>query len=237
MEETLYVSIHIPKTAGTTLTAALRSQFGDRLQVAYEEAVSPVTVPDPQCIHGHDVMWMFADTISRYRQVRWLVFLRDPLRLAISLYFHAQRTPVASRFADRGLVHWLTHAEEYRWPDPPCYCHDQYLGQWTRDCGRTIDAFDFVGIVEQFDESMLLLAAQFGWASMVYEPLNVGAYPPPVLSAEVVERFMELNARDYAIYGAALARHERNKRTYGPTFMGDLERFRHRSTPGRSIRP
>jgi hypothetical protein len=33
----LYVSLHIPKTGGSTFRQILQAKFGDRLQYAYEE--------------------------------------------------------------------------------------------------------------------------------------------------------------------------------------------------------
>ncbi len=191
LSDPLYVSVHIPKTAGTTLRSALRSRFGNRLQEAYEDHPDLTRIEAPQCIHGHDVFTMFGAEIARHPNTKWITFLREPLAVAISLYFHCRRTLGPEDFKDRGLVHWLTHSEEYRWPDPPCYGHDQYQLQWVRDCERSFEQFDFVGITEQFDESILILCDRFNWDVLRYHPENAGGYGFPRLDDSVIDRFMK----------------------------------------------
>jgi hypothetical protein len=223
----LYVSVHIPKTAGTTLGSALRCTFGDRLQRAYEDDPGPI-VGDPACIHGHDVFTLFADVAEHHPNTKWIVFLRDPLSTAVSLYFHLKKDKGSAKFVDRGLVHWLTHVEEYRWPDPPCYGHNQFQLQWFEQNAKHIGEYDFVGVTEQFDASVLLLWRTFGWELPRYRPENVDGSIRPELDASVIRRFKELNALDYALHAQAIADLERRKRAYGPAFDADLADFRER---------
>ena len=242
---TFYFSLHIPKTAGTTLGMALAWRFGSRLQYAYEKSAqsrssarnphdgcdsepSCCQTPELQCLHGHDILSECAEIIGHHADAKWIVFLRNPLELAISLYFHAKRTPSLSQFVDRGLIHWLTATDEYRWPDPPCYPHNQFQRQWASEYDRQFADFDFVGITEQFDESILLMARHFDWEPPLYEIRNSGGYVAPTLSPEVVTRFRELNAIDEAIYRASVARLNALKRAYGRRFASDLATFRAR---------
>lgn len=226
--ETLYVSLHVPKTGGSSFRQILEQRFGDRLQRAYDESEGWSIVPRPACIHGHGVFKYFADAIAERTDVRWLTFLRNPLRSAVSHYYfikrYSRRNPRVT-FEDRGLETWLTHSEPFRYPDPPGYNHNRY-SKWFEK--RPIGQYDFVGIIEQFDESLVLLYDLFKWDPLYYRSENVGRYDPPILSDDVITRFQELNAEDCAIYAYSVERFESSKRAYGPDFNADLAGFRKR---------
>lgn len=226
--EPLYVSLHIPKTGGSSFRQILEQRFGDRLQRAYNKSEGWPTVLSPACIHGHGIFESFADVIAAHENVRWMTFLRDPLRSAISQYFFTKRHSVQASGVtsqDRGLETWLTHTEPFRWPDPPGYNHNRY-GNWFEQ--RPLAKYDFVGLTEQFDDSLVLLYHQFQWEPLYYASENVGGYDPPGLSDDVITRFRELNADDYTIYAQAVERFESGKREYGPGFQADLAEFRER---------
>ncbi len=195
----LYVSLHIPKTGGITFRQLLKQRFGDRLQMAYDESEEWPIVQNPMCIHGHGVFKYFSDTINAHRKVKWITFLREPLSSAISMYFFAKRYPGA-RFTDRGLGVFLTNTEPPRWPDPPGYGQNRFK-QWFDK--RPMERYDFVGVTEQFDESLVLLDHQFQWPHLYYSRENVGDYQSPKIPESIVERFRELNADDYAFYDRA----------------------------------
>jgi hypothetical protein len=230
--EPLYVSLHIPKTGGSTFRQILKKKFGDRLQYAYDEREGWPIVPDPACIHGHGIFKYFADAIARYADVRWMTFLRDPLRSAISHYYnirwYSRQNPRVT-FVDRGLETWLTHTEPFRYPDPPGYNHNRFR-KWFEK--RSIERYDFVGLTEQFDESLVLLYHQFGWEPLTYQSENVGGYGASDLPAAIVARFCELNAADYVLYDHVAKRFETCKQTYGPAFEADVAAFRARLRGG-----
>ena len=224
----LYVSVHIPKTGGSSFRQILERKFGDRLQRAYDKSEGWPTVPNPACIHGHGALTDFADVICAHENVRWMTFLRDPLLSAISHYFYIKRhsgQTTGVTFQDRGLETWLTHTEPFRWPDPPRYNHDRY-SKWFEQ--RPLAKYNFVGLTEQFDESLLLLYREFQWDPLYYTSENVGGYDPPDLSDDVITRFRELNAGDYAIYAQAVERFGSAKRDYGTDFQADLAEIRER---------
>ena len=51
MHDTLYVSVHVPKTGGSTLREILRQKFGDKLQLAYDkrDGYPREFIEDPAC--------------------------------------------------------------------------------------------------------------------------------------------------------------------------------------------
>lgn len=225
--EPLYMSIHIPKTGGSTLGSILESRFGPRLQRTYDNPTDDPMVKNPACLHGHSVLDRFSALLTSGRDCIWMTFLRDPLRSAISMYYHTRRRSeesAESHFEDQGLAVWLTHDREFQWPNPPGYNHNRFT-KWLRRCGRDVSDFDFVGLTERFNESVFLMFSQFQWPWIPFAAKNQGEYQRPDLKEGVTQTFRALNADDYALYDKAAGQLERKRQNYGPTFEGDFRRF------------
>ena len=228
------MSLHIPKTGGSTLLDVLVTRFGDRLQRAYQppkEGLSKTgtdgwpDIPSPACIHGHGVMKRFGQVIKEHPNTIWITFLREPLRTAVSFYYHHKRhvpwDPTAGRqFHDRGLEAFLSSQD----PSPDGYNHNSY-GHWFESAGKRPVDFDFIGITERFDESMFLMYHALGWGPISYNPANVGNYKHPRLSDDAVKKFKTRNADDYEIFEQALALLEKREQDYGPDFGRDFASF------------
>lgn len=219
--ESLLVSIHIPKTAGSTLLWILAQRFGARFQRAYKPPREGLEksaadgwpdIADPLCIHGHGVFERFEKTIRAHARVKWMIFLREPLAGAISLYEYRKRYvawgEAENKFADPGLEEFLLHG----------YNHDRYH-QWVALAGVPPEEFELIGITERFDESILVLAMRLGWdLDLAYRPTNIGNYPPHQLSPALVEKFRSLNERDYALYDGAQGLLDRQISRFAPEF-------------------
>jgi hypothetical protein len=201
--ELLYVSLHIPKTAGLTFRCILDRVFGDRLQYAYNENEGWPQRAQPVCIHGHGIVQdRFSPLLGSRPNQRWITFLRDPLASAISSYYHRvrgeeDRKPWNPAFEDEGLEHFLTGDDV-----KACYGHNRY-GKWLDRAGRKLRDFSFVGITERFDESVFLLFHTFGWEPVPYGRLNVGGYPRMDIPEKVERTFRERNSADYNLYHEA----------------------------------
>jgi len=199
--ETILVSIHIPKTGGSTLLAILQQVYGDRLQLAYGDDRDK-SVERPLCYHGHAVLDSYGDLVTNLPGARWLTFLRDPVRSAISLFHYGVKRGTVQEI---DLCKWLTGKEKFCWPNPPNYNHNRF-SKWIARAKLSWDGFDFIGITELFDKSVRLLSAALDWPAVQYAPENVGTYGEPVLPDSIVGEFKCLNADDYRVYNRALNR-------------------------------
>ncbi|HEY8667180.1 MAG TPA: hypothetical protein VIL86_10960 [Tepidisphaeraceae bacterium] len=229
----LLVSLHIPKTGGSTLLHVLIEKFGDRLQRAYRppreglprsESDGWPDIDSPLCIHGHAVMDRFAALIAGHPDVHWMTFLREPFSSAVSFYYYRKTyTPWAGDgpgFEDRGLEEFVLKQ----------YNHNRFTSRLGR-AGWTLESLDFVGLTERFDESMLMMYRTFGWEWIGYEAANRGKYSRDEIDPAVRQEFESLNQRDYQLYRAAEARLERSIEMAGGEFQRDLGRFRELLSP------
>jgi hypothetical protein len=88
-----------------------------------------------------------------------------------------------------------------------------------------------VGIIERFDESLLLMQRRFNWRNVHYRPLNTGegAGKETTLSPALRDRILAINSRDVALYDAARRRVESDIALLGEDFQRQLRRFRRRN--------
>ena len=199
--QTTLISIHIPKTGGTTLLNILQQVYMERLQLAYNDE-RDVIVESPLCYHGHAVLDNFCDVLYKLPNTRWVSFLRDPLRSAISLYHYGISQGTVQEI---GIHNWLTSTETFCWPNPPGYNHNRF-SKWIARAKTSWDQFDIVGITEYFDQSIDLISRELNWPVIEYSSRNVGSYKSPELSDSIIEEFKRLNSNDYQIYDKAVKR-------------------------------
>jgi len=170
----MIVSVHIPKTAGTSLRVGLERALGSRLLLDNEDrplargpehdarrarsaaevrADPDRLVRDYDAVHGHFVASKYLPLGER---AQFAVFLRDPVSRTLSQYRHWRRdpnapNPIAARICD-GAVGPADLAEmpEYR------HIYADFLG------GIDLARFAFVGLSEHYDTSLALFRAVFG---------------------------------------------------------------------------
>ena len=206
MTEPLLVSIHIPKTAGAMLLTVFAKQFGDRLQRAYQAPKPGLRrtasdgwpdIANPACIHGHAVFDRFP-WVTEAPDARFVVFLREPLAGAVSLWRYKKSVkawdPAAESWAAVGLEEYLL--EEYN--------HNRY-SKWIGRSRRRLEEFFFVGVVERIDESMAMLFRLLGWPVTDYGHENKSEGVAPTVPLEIETLFRERNAEDYAFWQRAQA--------------------------------
>lgn len=166
----MLLSVHIPKTAGTSFRQALQAQLGeDRVALTYlgrimcgsdyvcgfqGRSLDHLEEPEAQalvdycatngvaCIHGHYSLFAIRDL---FPQARCITFLRDPLKRLVSAYNHMFITMPdrAARLSFEDFVRMERTRNVYE----------------THGVLEYIDDFDFIGITEQYDRSLALLGS------------------------------------------------------------------------------
>jgi hypothetical protein len=144
------ISIHIPKTGGTTFLELLSKHYGNRLLLDYglsgEEGSSKINQGLYGCVHGHFI----ADKYKSVKRGEYVFWLRNPLQRLFSQYYFWKKNKYPHNIAWRRF-----YFEEWSFSDfalSPVARNKQskYIG--TLD----IDSAKAIGITEFFNESMEL---------------------------------------------------------------------------------
>lgn len=215
------IAVHIPKTAGTSLRSALAEAFGAQLRI--DDADRPLQhgalarragalsaaartagrrLPTG-CVIGHFLAIKYAFARDRLLSV----WLRDPVQRVISRYHHYQRASAAgdSSHASAGLVPGLS-LEQF--VEVPRFQNTMSEYLW----GVDLERFDFVGLVEHWDEDFSRFFNMIGRPVAASPAINRNPtaserlyQPTPVQRAQIEAR----NDRDVALYRRALERRYR----------------------------
>ena len=88
--------------------------------------------------------------------------------------------------------------------------------------------FPVVGLVERFDESLLLLRHAFGWKNVYYTRLNTTTHRPRIeeVPKATRDRIAQHCTQDLELYEAAVKRFEAQVGEIGERFQRELSRFR-----------
>lgn len=215
--------IHIPKTAGTTLTSLLDSKFHDKEICPARVGTELVKIPRDdlaqyRLFRGH----FFYDTGSLLSlELVYITLLRNPIERVISDYEFMRRCVPSRVEGMRNHRKALTMSLKEYVNDPEnlsmANSQTRHLSlgaykdspeQWLEVAKQNLtEKFACVGIVEQFQDSMALLSYTFGWNPLA-EYQNLMVAPPKRLKQEqiepeVLEAIASRNALDIALYDYA----------------------------------
>ena len=216
-ESARYLFIHVPKTAGTSVITVLRTLFG--VQEVMEAADSNFDNLDLEALAGYRVLaghfkW---DQVTHFPDRRLFTFLREPIDLVVSKYYYMRNMadpiqPTTELCKRRSL-------EEILWDDGVETTQFRNatvrqlagVGPGVRHLGH--EAFnravsmlhrcDFVGISEDFEESLDVMSYTFAWPLVEVVPRdNVTQGRPPLAEVDrsLIERIRVLNELDLHLY-------------------------------------
>jgi Sulfotransferase family len=210
--------IHIPKTAGTTLTSLLTSKF-------HQSKICPAEV-------WSELVELPKDSLSQYQLFRghffydinellprkpvYITMLRHPIERVISGYEFMRRNPPTRTEAllnhqkanAMTLLEYVSDLENLSMANSQTrhLSLSQYKDQpeeWLALAKQHLAEFAYFGLVERFQDSMALLTYTFGWNPLEeYPNLMVGnrRLKQDQLEPEVLETIARRNALDLALY-------------------------------------
>lgn len=217
----MIISVHIPRTAGSSFRAYLRQHphirlvedYGDPILVpsiirnnyarfGKKKTISTETV---DCLHGHFLPFKYRTFIDQ-PDVHFITWLRDPAQRLLSQYhfcFLSDKKVDKSPFQNRVV------REE--WTFEQFYSHPRLRNLYAKFFwGFPIDQFEFIGIVEHYEEDFAFICRHY-----FHDKRPVSVYANRTGNAEVSEedekRIRVLHAEDYKIYEDALIRRAHRK--------------------------
>jgi hypothetical protein len=246
--ETL-IFLHIPKAGGSTISKILEQQYSraetltldDReRQIAQLKALPAAQRGQYRLIQGHLFFGLhrFIPRASTY-----ITFLRRPVERVLSFYYYARSTPdhylyplvTTERLSLKTLlareVTLELRNEQTRllagdeWEDPQRIVTRAAL-ELAKANLRT--HFRVVGLLEEFDASLLLLRRTFDWDLPFYVKENVTKEKPDdtFLDAETRGLIEEANRLDLELYEYARNLFNEQCRAAGDSFAEELCHFR-----------
>lgn len=237
--------LHIGKTAGTSLQESLFETMSDAAifhdSITNFDTVSPAEIAINDLVIGHYTF----QHVAKLRPDRFLfTFLRDPVDRVVSNYYFLRAGSPVSHYSARALqaARQMTLREFCLCEDPgvrlvtenhqaKALAYDvrpelqHTIDDLAAQANRNLAAFDFIGLVEYFSESVAALSEEIGLALPVKRS-NVtelrARQPRP--SAEDVALIRSLNAVDTALYAKARERFERTVLRSGKTQLASVAR-------------
>ncbi len=207
------ISMHIPKTAGTSLRNMLKEHYGEKHAVRFDINITTKRIDIEnqefdknklpgkiKVIHGHFYYQDLVDQLNLATDVKMITWLRDPVDRVISNYFYlSKRLKEELDEEARGLnilAKMQKSLTEYARNEISRNRMYKFLE------GAELKKFLFVGIYEKYNEDMLDLADILGIASPEIFMHNITGSKEKV-SQEVIDEIKELNALDMDLYQQA----------------------------------
>ncbi len=204
------LSLHIPKTAGTSFRNILKSVYGEdavvRLDInnkfitrLNEELYEATEIPNARVLHGHYFFENIQKRFSIPEEVKIITWLRDPVKRVISNYYYLESRLVEILNEEQKNLNILSKMQrslmEYARDEVNRNRQSKFLQ------GATPEDFDFIGIQENFDDDLIEIAKVLNWKSIpVSIHQNKTPTERPKLSLEILEEIKYLNSDDVAIY-------------------------------------
>lgn len=159
------ISLHMPKTAGTSFKASLMSHFGHGYQtdndfpiskppevrhreaLAMGGALSTLELDKVACIHGHFLPVKYL-ALSAVKPLTFVTWLRDPVARLLSHYnyWQASYDPETSAPHHKRVIEEAWTVEQFCLSEQFRNIYSQYL--W----GVSLENFAFVGVSEHYQE-------------------------------------------------------------------------------------
>lgn len=208
------ISIHIPKTAGTSFRSTLKEMFGSDVVVRLDIDIysGQIKIEDKgfkqkrlpkniKVIHGH---FSYKQLVKRFDvnpDVPVITWLRDPSKRVMSNYFYlAERLKEELDEETKGL-NILSKMQksliEYAQLEQNRNRMAKFLD------GISLDKMKFVGIQEYYNEDLAYFSQLFGFNNITPHEHNI-TKDRDTVNPEVIQKIEELNSLDIKIYKRGL---------------------------------
>ncbi len=209
------VSLHIPKTAGTSFRNILKEVYGEERVVRFDinrfisienEEFKEKKLPSQiRVIHGHFPYDQLMEQVALPEGVPVITWLRDPVKRVISNYYYLSKILRKELNEEEKDLNILAKMQktllEYANAEPNRNRMSSFLK------GSTLEDFFFIGIMDHYEEDLKDLAGLLGWGEYTELQHNITGEKPDI-DEETLNIIRELNSKDIEVYKSALKQRE-----------------------------
>jgi hypothetical protein len=208
------LSLHIPKTAGTSFRNILKTAYGENQVVRFdinekgvvkmnEKIYDHKDLPSVKVIHGH---FAYRDLQKKFKlpeNVKLITWMRDPVQRVISNFYYLESRLMELLDEERNDLNILSKMQrtllEYARAEINRNRQSKFLAE------VNLSKFDFVGITEHFSEDILRLSKTLNW-NRTPEVLhhNKTLNTKKTVEQDVIEEIRSLNMQDVNLYQEAV---------------------------------
>lgn len=208
------ISLHIPKTAGTSFRNILKLMYGEDQVVRFdirmgglvflnEEPYLENYLPAAKVIHGHFSYENLNAGFKIPENCPIITWLRDPVQRVVSNYYYLEKRLIDILQEEKNQLHILGKMQrsliEYARADINRNRMSQFLA------GIELKDLAFIGIQEQFAADLPMLAARLNWSyvpEVIYDNIT-SENEMRVLPEAIIEEIRTLNAEDVRLFAEA----------------------------------
>lgn len=213
----LIISVHLPKTAGTSFAAALDGHFRIRFLRDYSDF--PIITPQPErnraalqaslrnaesefadveCIHGHFLPIKYLLLVHK-REVKFVTWMRHPVDRVLSHFYHWKKS-----YSPRSAPLHRRVVEENWSVERFCLGPEVRNLYWQFLWGFPINYFDFIGITEFYEDDLAYFGQHYLGAYIKAKRLNVRKHRACQIDRSFRNEIEAFHDRDMELYRNAL---------------------------------
>ncbi len=249
------IFLHIPKAGGTTLHSIIEKQYKkeniftiDGKNIDETTSLLINTPPSKKkkikCLKGH----MYYGLHKYFQQkFNYITFLRDPIERTISEYYYL-------KYISKNKLHKIILKEQMTLLDyvksdiaintdniqtrliggsGEKLLTNNPLKITQKDLDNAIfrlkNKFKFVGLLEEYDKSLILTKKIFHWKNIYYYKINVNPRKKQNISNKTIEIIKNKNKYDIALYKFAKKNFNKQVEQYKNNLSKDLKNFQKRN--------
>jgi hypothetical protein len=220
------IFLHIPKAAGSTLHRIVERQYDKaaifhisgrdvRGSIEAFQRLSEACRDQIVCLKGH---MPYGLHVYMAQPCTYITLLRNPVDRIISHYYFVLRTPghylheevvsagmTLEDYVGSGISSELNNGQTKLLAGE--VQQNQFVDALEQAKKNLLQSFSVVGLVEMFDESLILMKRRLGWKRVWYKKRKVSLSRPHIseVSRRTIQLIQRANEKDQELYAFAKA--------------------------------